>query len=174
MFLGTSRVRITVYDLKGRLVRVVTDRVLAAGEHEAVWDGRNEKGQRVGSGVYFCRMEAGSFEETREISVEAFPVTCAWSAEGVVWGEDWQSGEGAWDERRGSISSVVTDEHPVLAVDLTPVVDHWLRADAPAQGLVLVPFIPEPTGELAAPPSETSLRVWYTGARHHQPGPNGH
>jgi hypothetical protein len=109
----------------------------------------------------------------REISVEAFPVTCAWSAEGVVWGEGWQSGEGVWDEHRGSISSVVTHEHPVLAVDVTPIVDRWSRADAAAQGLVLAPFIPEPMGALAEPPSEITLRVWYTGVRRRVGGPEG-
>jgi hypothetical protein len=113
-------------------------------------------------------------DEEREISVEVFPVTCPWSAGEVAWGEDWQSGEGAWDERRGSMSSVVTDEHPVLAVDVTPAVDYWLRADAATQGLVLVPFIPELVGALVAPPPEIALRVWYTGVRRHQPGADGH
>jgi hypothetical protein len=104
-------------------------------------------------------------DEEREISVEAFPVTCVWSAEGVVWGEGWQSGEGVWDEHRGSISSVVTGEHPATAVDVTHIVGKWLEANEAAQGLVLVPFVPEPVGALAAPPSEVALRVWYTGVR---------
>ena len=64
-----SRVRIAVYDLKGRLVRVLADEVRPPGEHDVVWDGRNEKGLFVGSGVYFCRMEAGSFNETRKLVV---------------------------------------------------------------------------------------------------------
>jgi len=64
-----SRVRIAVYDLNGRLVRVLADEVRPPGEHDAVWDGRNEKGLFVGSGVYFCRMEAGSFNETRKLVV---------------------------------------------------------------------------------------------------------
>ena len=64
-----SRVRIAVYDLNGRLVRVLVDEVRPPGEHDAVWDGRNEKGLFVGSGVYFCRMEAGSFNETRKLVV---------------------------------------------------------------------------------------------------------
>jgi parallel beta-helix repeat protein len=63
------RVRIAVYDLNGRLVRVLTDEARGAGEYQATWDGRNERGQDVGSGVYFCRMEAGSFSETRKLVI---------------------------------------------------------------------------------------------------------
>jgi hypothetical protein len=62
-----SRVRIAVYDLTGRLVRVLCDGMRGAGEHEVSWDGRNEIRQDAGSGVYFCRMEAGSFSESRKL-----------------------------------------------------------------------------------------------------------
>ena len=113
-------------------------------------------------------------QEEREISIEVFPITCAWSAEGVVWGENWQSGDGAWDQHRGSISSVITDEHGQLAIDVTPVVDQWLRAKDGPQGLVLAPFTAGPTATLAAPLAEITLRVWYTGARRHGPSGMGH
>ena len=51
-------VRLAVYDLAGRLVRVLVEGERAAGSHEAVWDGRNEVGQAVASGSYFARIEA--------------------------------------------------------------------------------------------------------------------
>ena len=113
-------------------------------------------------------------DEEREIGIEAFPVTCAWSAEEVAWGEDWQSGDGAWDQHRGSISSVITDEHGELGIDVTPIVDQWLRADGGPGGLVLVPFTVGPAAALAAPPPEIALRVWYTSAREHGPSGEGH
>jgi len=113
-------------------------------------------------------------DEEREIGIEAFPVTCAWSAEEVAWDEDWESGDGAWDHHRGSISSVITDEHGELAIDVTPIVDQWLRAEGGPQGLVLTPFTVGPTAALAAPPAEITLRVWYTGARKHGPSGEGH
>ena len=113
-------------------------------------------------------------DEEPEIGIEAFPVTCAWSAEGVVWNEDWESGDGAWDQLRGSIASVITDEHGELAIDVTPVVDQWLRAEGGPQGLVLTPFAVGPAAALAAPPAEITLRVWYTGARRHGPSGEGH
>jgi hypothetical protein len=113
-------------------------------------------------------------DEEREISVEAFPVTCAWSAEGVVWGVGWQSGEGVWDERRGSISTVVGGEGSVMAIDATHIVGKWFQGNEAAQGLVLAPFARGAFAALAAPPSEVALRVWYTSARQHQCGSEGH
>ena len=104
-------------------------------------------------------------QEEREISIEVFPITCAWSAEGTAWDEHWESGDGVWNERRGSISSVTVDEQGELAIDVTYIVDHWLRAEGGARGLVLVPFTAGPAAALAAPPAEIALRVWYTGAR---------
>jgi subtilisin family serine protease len=55
----TSRVRLAVYDPSGRLVRVLTDRDLAAGSYSVRWDGRDARGRDVASGVYFVRMTAG-------------------------------------------------------------------------------------------------------------------
>jgi subtilisin-like proprotein convertase family protein len=57
-----GRVALRVYNVAGKLVRVLVDGVEAAGYHEAVWDGRNERGESAASGVYFARMEAEGFE----------------------------------------------------------------------------------------------------------------
>jgi FlgD Ig-like domain len=54
---SAGRVRITVYDVSGALVRVVADRELPAGSHEAVWDGKDDSGRTLSSGVYLCRLE---------------------------------------------------------------------------------------------------------------------
>ncbi len=53
-------VRLTVHDAAGRRVRTLVDGTLVqAGRHAAPWDGRDDAGRAVGSGVYFCRLEAG-------------------------------------------------------------------------------------------------------------------
>jgi hypothetical protein len=53
-------VDLRVYDVAGRLVRTLASQSpQGAGEHDVVWDGRSDGGQRVGRGVYFCRLSAG-------------------------------------------------------------------------------------------------------------------
>ncbi len=54
-----NRVSLAVYDLKGRLIRRLVDRTLLPGDHRVVWDGRNEQGTKVASGVYLSRMIVG-------------------------------------------------------------------------------------------------------------------
>jgi len=52
-----TKVSIAVFDIAGRLVRrLLVDEVVDAGDHKLVWDGKNEAGSRVASGVYFCMM----------------------------------------------------------------------------------------------------------------------
>jgi hypothetical protein len=62
-----SEVSIRVYDVNGRLVRSLVDGQKAAGYHSAPWDLTNGAGQRVAPGVYFCRMEAGAFRDTKKV-----------------------------------------------------------------------------------------------------------
>jgi len=55
-----------VYDPAGKLVKqLVSGGVVEAGRHEVVWNGRNEAGQVVAAGVYFCRLDAGGYSEIR-------------------------------------------------------------------------------------------------------------
>ena len=63
----TSRVHIAVYDASGTLVKTLVDGVRGAGAWGVTWNGEDERGKRVASGVYFCRMRAGSFDETRKL-----------------------------------------------------------------------------------------------------------
>lgn len=60
-------VRIAVYDAVGRRVAVVADRFFQAGDCEVVWDGRNERGKTLASGIYFARMTVGGFTATRKL-----------------------------------------------------------------------------------------------------------
>jgi hypothetical protein len=59
--------RLTVFDADGRRVRSLVDEVQGAGRHEATWDGRNQNGTAVGSGVYFYRLTAGKFSASKKM-----------------------------------------------------------------------------------------------------------
>ncbi|MBK9304444.1 MAG: T9SS type A sorting domain-containing protein [bacterium] len=52
--------RLAVYDVTGRLVRTLIDGNLAAGAHEASWDGRDAAGRSAASGVYLARLSTAS------------------------------------------------------------------------------------------------------------------
>lgn len=56
-------VRLTVFDARGRHVRTLVDDLRPAGRHVVAWDGRDEQGHALASGVYFHRFEAAG--ETR-------------------------------------------------------------------------------------------------------------
>jgi hypothetical protein len=58
----TRRVRIDVYDLLGRKVETLVNEEKQAGQHQAVWDASDRS-----SGVYFYRIEAGEFIETKKM-----------------------------------------------------------------------------------------------------------
>lgn len=51
-------VRLSVYDVRGRLIRVLLDDHRHRGTHEVSWDGRDLNGREVASGVYMCRLES--------------------------------------------------------------------------------------------------------------------
>lgn len=52
--------RLEVFDIRGRLVRLLVDRVLGAGEHTFIWDASNNSGSAVSSGSYFYRLTSGN------------------------------------------------------------------------------------------------------------------
>lgn len=62
-----GKVRITVYDVSGRLVKTLVDESVGKGRHEVTWDGTDDSGQQVGAGVYLCRLEAGGQGDTAKI-----------------------------------------------------------------------------------------------------------
>ena len=62
-----GRVRLVVYNILGQLVKVLVDGDQAAGPHTVVWDGRDNAGGEISSGVYFYRVRAGDFSATRKM-----------------------------------------------------------------------------------------------------------
>ncbi|MEA3409807.1 MAG: FlgD immunoglobulin-like domain containing protein, partial [Candidatus Eisenbacteria bacterium] len=62
-------VRLRVYDIGGRLIRTLVDGEASGNSCDVVWDGRADRGHRVGAGVYFVRLEAGGEVRTHKIAV---------------------------------------------------------------------------------------------------------
>jgi uncharacterized protein YkwD len=60
-------VRMTIHNVAGRLVRRLHDGEVPAGNHIVRWDGQDQGGRRVESGIYFCRLDAGSATRVRQI-----------------------------------------------------------------------------------------------------------
>jgi thiol-disulfide isomerase/thioredoxin len=66
---GAGRVSLSVYDVSGRLVRTLVNEILPAGRAGVVWDGRDDRGLRLSSGVYFVRLEAGGQRAMRKVTL---------------------------------------------------------------------------------------------------------
>jgi hypothetical protein len=64
-----SKVTIRIYDVAGRCVTTLVDGVTEPGRHVAVWNGRNDQGEAVGSGIYFCTMVAPEFHESMKMTL---------------------------------------------------------------------------------------------------------
>jgi len=64
---AARHVSLALYGIDGRLVRRLVDQQLGAGRQRAVWDGRDQRGQRVATGVYFARIQAGEFASTQRV-----------------------------------------------------------------------------------------------------------
>jgi hypothetical protein len=62
-----ARVTLHVYDVAGRRVATLIDEPTAAGEHVARWDGRDDRGRQVASGIYFSRLSVDGWTASRKM-----------------------------------------------------------------------------------------------------------
>jgi flagellar hook assembly protein FlgD len=62
-----GKVLLEVYDLSGGLVRVLENGTMGEGRHTTTWDGRDEAGHAVPSGVYLYALEGEDFRESRKM-----------------------------------------------------------------------------------------------------------
>jgi hypothetical protein len=64
---GGGQVSLRVFDVSGRLVRTLVDGHEVEGSKAVTWNGTNDRGQSVASGIYFYRMAAPGFTETKKM-----------------------------------------------------------------------------------------------------------
>jgi len=67
--MAKERVKLKVYDLTGRVVRTLVDNVQEPAYYNIRWDGRDDKGKRLASGIYFYRIEVGRFKSTKKMVI---------------------------------------------------------------------------------------------------------
>jgi hypothetical protein len=58
-----------IFDVTGSLVKTLVNSNIEAGYHSAIWKGINEAGTKVANGVYFYRLTAGDFTQSRKLVV---------------------------------------------------------------------------------------------------------
>jgi hypothetical protein len=64
---GGGSVSLRIYDASGGVVRTLAEGTQTAGQKTIEWDGRDEGGRPVASGVYFCRLTAPNFVRTHKL-----------------------------------------------------------------------------------------------------------
>jgi len=62
-----SHVTLTVYNVVGQMVKTLVDEELAPKHYIVDWDGTTDNGTKVASGIYFYKLEAGDFTETKKM-----------------------------------------------------------------------------------------------------------
>jgi hypothetical protein len=63
----TGPVEVAIYDVRGQLVQKLASGTMNSGRHDLVWQGRDDAGRSVASGVYFCRLAADGAVQSRKM-----------------------------------------------------------------------------------------------------------
>ncbi|MCK4546349.1 MAG: T9SS type A sorting domain-containing protein, partial [Candidatus Eisenbacteria sp.] len=63
----TTPVKLTVYDVNGRVVRTLVEEEMDMGTYQVLWNGKDSNGHAVAAGVYYCRLEAGDRLEMKKL-----------------------------------------------------------------------------------------------------------
>jgi hypothetical protein len=68
--IGTpGKVQLRVFDVSGRVIRTLVDQTKTAGAYSVIWDGKNDGGERVASGVFFYQLNAPGTELNKKIVI---------------------------------------------------------------------------------------------------------
>ena len=63
----TADISLKIYNLLGQLVRTLVDEKMVPGNYQVIWDGKDDRGKEVASGIYFCKLKAISFLKIRKM-----------------------------------------------------------------------------------------------------------
>jgi len=62
-----SDAELVIYNVMGQKLITLVNKNYSAGSHEVLWNGRNDYGQAVSSGIYLCRIIAGEFNALEKL-----------------------------------------------------------------------------------------------------------
>jgi blue copper oxidase len=65
----SQKVSLNIFDASGRFVKAFVNLPSNAGEHQLIWNARDENGNAVNAGIYFLKLQAGAYSETKKIVV---------------------------------------------------------------------------------------------------------
>jgi hypothetical protein len=63
----SQQVSLVIYNVAGAKVKTLVNGIMKPGRYESVWNGRNDRGETVGSGVYFYRLQQRNFVDTKKM-----------------------------------------------------------------------------------------------------------
>ncbi len=65
----SAKASINIYDMEGRLIKILADNEMLQGNHQIEWNAKNENGNAVSAGTYFFRLDAGNNSQTKKLLV---------------------------------------------------------------------------------------------------------
>ena len=62
-----ARVKVEIYNILGEKIVTLVDEKLSAGYKIVEWDGKDNQGNEVSTGIYFYKLKAGDFTQTKKM-----------------------------------------------------------------------------------------------------------
>lgn len=64
---NTGHISLTIYNISGQMVKMLVNEYQAPGQYILNWDGSDEAGRPVSSGIYLCKLQASNFQDVRKM-----------------------------------------------------------------------------------------------------------
>ncbi len=64
---GRGNIKLAVFNVKGQRVKTLVNREMPSGEHSVIWGGDDDNGVKVASGIYFYKLQAGTYTKTKKM-----------------------------------------------------------------------------------------------------------
>ncbi|MFC1898291.1 FG-GAP-like repeat-containing protein [Candidatus Cloacimonadota bacterium] len=62
-----SNIELSVYNIKGQNIKTIVNNEFTKGSHSIIWNGNDDSGNSVSSGIYFYKLKSGNFEKTKKM-----------------------------------------------------------------------------------------------------------